>query len=81
MIPFVILAIFLFIGGLSVGVRRIHDHDKSGWLILLGAIPLIGWILHLILMLTPPTPGENSYGHDPREGDHPHPDALAGVFS
>ena len=29
--------------------------------------PLIGWIFWLIMMLTPGTPGDNSYGPDPRE--------------
>ena len=76
-----ILSLFLFIALLSAGVRRLHDHDKSGWMILIAAFPFVGWIFYLIMMLTPPTPGENGYGHDPREGDHDSPDALAGVFS
>lgn len=56
-----------FIPYLSASVRRLHDHDKSGWLYLLTVIPLVGWIFWLIMMLTPGTPGENSYGPDPRE--------------
>jgi uncharacterized membrane protein YhaH (DUF805 family) len=74
-------SLFIFIALLSAGVRRLHDHDKSGWMILIAAFPAVGWIFYLIMMLTPPTPGENGYGRDPREGDHDTPDALAGVFS
>ena len=70
-----------FIASLSAGVRRIHDHDKTGWLILLTFIPFIGWIFTLILTLTPGTPGENSYGYDPREGDQPSVEEVAAIFS
>jgi uncharacterized membrane protein YhaH (DUF805 family) len=30
---------------LAVGARRLHDTDKSGWLQLVGLIPVIGWIV------------------------------------
>jgi uncharacterized membrane protein YhaH (DUF805 family) len=84
--PFVLVVVtipclFIFIALLSAAVRRLHDHDKSGWMILIAAFPFVGWIFYLIMMLTPPTPGENGYGHDPRQGDHATSDALAGVFS
>jgi uncharacterized membrane protein YhaH (DUF805 family) len=73
--------LFYFIGSLSAGVRRLHDHDKTGWLFLLSAVPLIGWIFYLIMTLTPGTPGENSYGYDPRDGDKPSADEVAAIFS
>jgi uncharacterized membrane protein YhaH (DUF805 family) len=73
--------LFYFIGSLSSGVRRIHDHDKSGWLFLLSFIPLVGWIFFLIMGLTPGTSGDNSYGRDPREGDQLSPDEVAAIFS
>ena len=73
--------LFYFIGSLSSGVRRIHDHDKSGWLFLLSFVPLIGWIFFLIMGFTPGTPGDNSYGRDPREGDQLSPDEVAAIFS
>jgi uncharacterized membrane protein YhaH (DUF805 family) len=28
---------------IAVGTRRLHDIDKSGWVQLLGLIPIIGW--------------------------------------
>ena len=69
------------IATISAGVRRIHDHDKTGWLLLLSFVPLFGWIFLLIMTLTPGTRGENSYGYDPREGDAPSADEMAAIFS
>ena len=79
-----VLLLFVLFAGIatvSAGVRRIHDHDKTGWLLLLSFVPLIGWVFLLIMTLTPGTPGENSYGYDPREGDQPSPEEMAAVFS
>jgi len=33
---------------IAVAARRLHDTDRSGWLQLLGLIPIVGWILLLI---------------------------------
>ena len=33
---------------LAVGARRLHDTDRSGWLQLIGLIPLIGWIVLIV---------------------------------
>ena len=52
--------------GISVMVRRVHDSDKSGWLVLLGYVLIpacgIGSILLLVLALLKSTPGDNKYG-------------------
>ena len=29
----------------SAGVRRLHDANRSGWWILSGFIPIVGWIV------------------------------------
>jgi len=60
-------ALAFFIPGLAVAVRRLHDIGKSGWLILIVLIPLIGAIWLLVLMLTDSTPGANEYGPNPKE--------------
>jgi uncharacterized membrane protein YhaH (DUF805 family) len=55
----------LFVVGLSalsVGARRLHDTDKSGWLLLLGLIPFIGGIIVLVLLVLPGTPSQNRFG-------------------
>lgn len=50
------------LSGLSLAVRRLHDSDKSGWMLLLGLIPFVGGIVVLILTLLPGTPGPNRFG-------------------
>ena len=55
----------LFLPSLAVAVRRLHDQDYSGWMILLGFIPLIGWIIVLVLMCLRGTPGPNRFGPEP----------------
>lgn len=54
------------IPGIAVSVRRLHDVDKSGWMILIGLIPLIGAIWLLVLFATEGTPGDNQYGPNPK---------------
>ncbi len=36
---------------LAVAARRLHDTDRSGWLLLLNLIPLIGWIVLLVFYI------------------------------
>ena len=60
-----LIDLVLFVVGLSalsVGVRRLHDTDKSGWLLLLGLIPFIGGIIVLVLLVLPGTPSQNRFG-------------------
>lgn len=51
---------------LAVSVRRLHDQDRTGWLILLLLIPLFGWFALLVLMFFDGTTGDNRYGPDPK---------------
>ena len=57
------LAILLPYLGLSV--RRLHDINKSGWLMLLGLIPLVGWIILIIWWAKVGDSTENQYGPVP----------------
>ncbi len=57
----------LFVPSLAVAVRRLHDVGKSGWMLLIAFIPLVGTIWLLVLMLTDSKPGENEYGSNPKE--------------
>jgi uncharacterized membrane protein YhaH (DUF805 family) len=50
------------LSALSAAVRRMHDTDKSGWMLLLGLIPFVGWIVVLIFALLPGTPNQNRFG-------------------
>lgn len=66
MLLLVLFALFSFIPGLAVTVRRLHDTGKSGWMLLISFIPLIGPILLLIFLFTDGTRGANEYGEDPK---------------
>ena len=61
-----VVSLALFLPSLAVGVRRLHDTDRSGWWILIGIIPIIGWIMLLIWFCTDSKPS-NQYGPNPKE--------------
>lgn len=79
--------LFLFwlaviIPGMALCVRRFHDLNQTGWLVLvfalLSVIPLIGLlasIAWLVWFAMPGTTGPNKYGADPKGGHD------VGVFS
>jgi uncharacterized membrane protein YhaH (DUF805 family) len=52
----------LFLPTLAVAVRRLHDTDRSGWMLLIGFIPLIGSIILLVFFCQRGTPGPNRFG-------------------
>ncbi len=56
----------VFIPMLALSVRRMHDVGKSGWYILVSAIPLVGVIWYLVLLCTAGEEGTNEYGPDPK---------------
>jgi uncharacterized membrane protein YhaH (DUF805 family) len=57
----------VFIPGLALAIRRLHDTGRTGWWMLLGLIPLFGWIILLIFFVTNSQPGSNPYGPNPKE--------------
>ena len=59
----------LFIPGLAVAVRRLHDTGKSGWWILVSLIPLAGIVL-IVFMCIDSDPGTNAYGPNPKEENY-----------
>lgn len=62
----IIYSLAVLVPGLAVAVRRLHDVGKSGWMVLINLIPLIGQIWILVLMIKDSTPGENEYGSNPK---------------
>jgi uncharacterized membrane protein YhaH (DUF805 family) len=62
-----IYGLAMFIPGLAVGVRRLHDVGKSGWTLLIALIPLIGAIWLLVLCLTDSQQESNKWGENPKE--------------
>ena len=57
-----ILALALFVPSIALGARRLHDTGRSGWLQLLGLIPIIGWIILIIWCAEKTHPEANEYG-------------------
>ena len=47
---------------IAVGIRRLHDTDKTGWFLLLGFIPFIGGIILLVFFAMQGTEGPNQFG-------------------
>ena len=58
----------VLIPSLAVGVRRLHDTDRSGWWLLIGLIPLIGLIVLIVFFVMDSQPGQNRFGANPKEG-------------
>ena len=71
-IGYSLYSLVTFIPSLSVAVRRLHDIDKSGWAVLVGLIPIVGYIILIIWFATEGTKGPNQYGDNPKE----HPDHI-----
>jgi len=59
---FAVVALALFLPGLSVAIRRLHDTNRRGWWILIGLIPIVGWIILFIWYVSKGTEGDNNYG-------------------
>lgn len=55
----------LFLPGLAVTVRRLHDIGKSGWNYLFILIPLVGPILLLVWFCKAGDGNDNQYGSNP----------------
>lgn len=62
---YLLYALAVFLPGLALTVRRLHDVGKSGWFILIGLIPIVGAIWLLVLMVTDSDPRDNKYGPNP----------------
>ncbi|MCC5876627.1 MAG: DUF805 domain-containing protein [Candidatus Sumerlaeia bacterium] len=63
----VIYALAVLLPNLAVLARRLHDIGQSGWWILIGLVPCIGWIVILFFTIQEGTPGKNEYGPNPKE--------------
>ncbi|WP_433295656.1 DUF805 domain-containing protein [Actinoplanes sp. CA-030573] len=60
-----ILQLALLLPGLAVGARRLHDTGKSGWWLLIGLVPIVGWIVLLVFFLQDSHPA-NEHGPNPK---------------
>ena len=63
--PLSLLMLLLLPAIFCVSCRRMHDLDKSGWLMLVSLIPLIGGLIVLYWLVSEGTEGPNYYGEVP----------------
>jgi uncharacterized membrane protein YhaH (DUF805 family) len=61
-----LFSLALIVPTIAIGVRRLHDIGKSGWLYLIAFIPLIGIIFLIVLWIKDGEVGDNAFGADPQ---------------
>ena len=66
-------AIVLMLPSLSLSVRRLHDHNATGWWVLICIIPLMSFFFTLFMIFAQGNEGENRFGPDPRRAPEPEP--------
>jgi len=59
-----VASLALLLPAIAVGVRRLHDIDKSGWWMLLMIVPIVSLLL-IIFFVKKGTDGQNRFGEDP----------------
>lgn len=62
---FIIFGAVVFIPGITVTIRRLHDAGYSGWMYLLVLIPYLGAFVILVFTLLVSQPGDNRWGRAP----------------
>ena len=61
-----IYGLAVMIPSIAVGIRRLHDTDRSGWWLLIALVPCVGGIILLVFAVQEGNVGENQYGADPK---------------
>jgi len=61
-----IFGLAIIVPSIAVSIRRLHDTNRSGFMLLLCLIPLVGAIIVLYFSIQEGTQGENQYGPDPK---------------
>ena len=62
----VMVSFVLLVPLTAAGVRRLHDTGRSGWLLLLNLIPLLGGLVLIFWFCEDSGRGENIYGANPK---------------
>lgn len=61
-----IYALAILLPSIAVGVRRLHDTDRSAWWCLIILIPIIGAIVLIMFAMQNSSEGANKYGDNPK---------------
>ncbi|MFI9274281.1 DUF805 domain-containing protein [Kitasatospora sp. NPDC052896] len=60
-----VYTLLVLLPSLAVLIRRLHDVSRTGWWVLIGVIPLVGFITLLVFSVGESQPGSNKYGPNP----------------
>jgi uncharacterized membrane protein YhaH (DUF805 family) len=60
---YLIATLALFLPGLSVLIRRLHDTDRTGWWVWIALIPIVGFIVLLVFVLLPSKMGPTRWNN------------------
>lgn len=64
--PILLLALLVYLLPLiSAAVRRLHDTGRSGWWYFISLVPLVGFIILIVFLVTEGQAGPNQYGAPP----------------
>jgi uncharacterized membrane protein YhaH (DUF805 family) len=62
----VLATLAFLLPSLAVGVRRLHDVDRSGWWLLLLIIPVLGAVILILAFFVRDSGPDNQYGPSPK---------------
>lgn len=61
-----LIALVFLLPTITMGVRRLHDIDRTGWWMLIAFLPIVGPIVLLVFFVKNGTDGANTFGQDPK---------------
>ncbi|MGN6636638.1 MAG: DUF805 domain-containing protein [Oryzihumus sp.] len=61
-----VVSLALFLPGLAVAVRRLHDTSRTGWWVLIAIVPIVGAIVLIVFLAQDSVPGDNAWGPNPK---------------
>ena len=66
---YALVALGLFLPGLAIQIRRLHDTGRSGWWLLLALVPIVGGLILIWWWCQDGELGLNRFGVDPKGRD------------
>ncbi|HEX3329994.1 MAG TPA: DUF805 domain-containing protein [Gaiellales bacterium] len=60
-----IYGLAVLLPSIGVAIRRLHDTNRTGWWLLVGIIPVVGWVWIIVLLALAGDDGPNRYGPPP----------------
>ena len=57
-----VYSLIAFVPTIAIAIRRLHDTNRSAWLMLIALIPIIGWLVLLYFFVQPSDEGINAHG-------------------